>query len=93
MKKLELKINAHLGILGTFSERYVPEGYFDKMDFEKKLEIFSNIKGIEGMGVGYPGHPLIDNPQLVLILLLCLNISSFPNYVIRLNSLWCIFLH
>ena len=63
MKKLELRINASLATLGTFSERYVPEGYFDQMDIEKKLEIISSIDGIQGMGVWYPGHPLIDNPQ------------------------------
>ncbi|GAG73358.1 unnamed protein product [marine sediment metagenome] len=63
MDRLKLKINASVATFGTFSERYVPGGYYDQMDFEKKLDIISSIEGIEGMGVGYPGHPLINNPQ------------------------------
>lgn len=63
LEKLKLKINASIYTFGTFNERYVPEGYFDQVDIEKKLEIISNIKDIQGMGVGYPGHPLIDDPE------------------------------
>ncbi|MCL5770931.1 MAG: sugar phosphate isomerase/epimerase [Actinobacteria bacterium] len=63
MQKLKLKINASLAIFGTFSERYVPEGYFEQMDMEKILETISQIKDVSGMGVWYPGHPLIEEPQ------------------------------
>ena len=59
---MKLNINAHIGCLGSFPERYVPGGYFDDMEFERKLEIMSKINGIDGLAVWYPGHPLIDDP-------------------------------
>ncbi|MFC2159728.1 sugar phosphate isomerase/epimerase family protein [Actinomycetota bacterium] len=59
-----LKINACLGIQGaTYNERYVPGGYFDEIEFEKLLEIVSEIEDVTGYYVYYPGHPLIDNPE------------------------------
>ena len=60
---MKLNINAHIGCLGSFSERYVPGGYFDDMEFEEKLEIMSKIDGLTGIAVWYPGHPLIDSPD------------------------------
>ena len=40
-----LKLNASFGIQGaSFNERYVPDGYFDNMEFEKFLEEISKIK-------------------------------------------------
>jgi len=60
---MKLNINAHIGCLGSFSERYVPGGYFEDMEFEKKLEIMSKINGLEGLAIWCPGHPLIDNPE------------------------------
>lgn len=59
-----LKINACLGIQGaTYNERYVPGGYVDKIEFEKLLEIISEIDDVSGYFVYYPGHPLIENPE------------------------------
>lgn len=66
MKRLKLNINAHIGCLGTFNERYVPDGYMSSLTFDEQLEIISGINGIEGLGVWYPGHPLIDNPDKLL---------------------------
>lgn len=63
MRKLKLNINTHIGCLGTFSERYVPDGYMDELSFDAQLEIISKIEGIEGLTVWYPNHPLIDNPE------------------------------
>ena len=61
--KLNLNINAHIGCLGKFSERYVPDGYFSEISFDKQLEIMSKIDGLTGLAVWYPGHPLIDKPE------------------------------
>lgn len=66
MKKLKLNINAHIGCLGSFNERYVPGGYMDELSFEGQLKIISEVDGIEGLGVWYPNHPLIDNPDKFL---------------------------
>jgi sugar phosphate isomerase/epimerase len=63
LKNLKLNINAHLGCLGTFNERYVPDGYMDELTFDEQLEIFSKVEGLEGLTVWYPGHPLIDSPE------------------------------
>ena len=60
---MKLNINAHLGCLGTFQERYVPGGYFDPIEFEEALKIMSDIKYLDGIDVWYPGHPLIDQPD------------------------------
>ena len=60
---MKLNINAHLGCLGIFQERYVPGGYFDPIEFEEALEIMSNIKYLDGIDVWYPGHPLIEEPE------------------------------
>ncbi|MFO8086825.1 MAG: TIM barrel protein, partial [Bacteroidales bacterium] len=60
---LALRINAHIGVLGTFNERYVPGGYFDEIEFDKMLEIMGKIEGLDGLSVWYPGHPLIDEPE------------------------------
>ncbi len=60
---MALRINAHLGCLGTFSERYVPGGYYEAIDFESALEVMSKIDGLDGLGVWYPGHPYIEDPD------------------------------
>jgi len=66
LKKLKLRINAHIGCLGTFNERYVPGGYEEALSFEQMLSIMSGIEGLSGLAVWYPGHPLIDNPQKLM---------------------------
>ena len=60
---MDLNINAHLGCLGTFQERYVPGGYFDPIEFEEALKIMSDIEYLDGINVWHPGHPLIDQPD------------------------------
>jgi sugar phosphate isomerase/epimerase len=63
MEKKYLRINASLAIFGTFHERYVPGGYYNNMGVDEKLDIISSIEDIKGMGVGFPGHPLIEDPD------------------------------
>lgn len=50
-----MRINTHLGCLGIFAGRYVPEGYSDKIDFHSQLEIISEITGLDGLNICYPG--------------------------------------
>ena len=59
---MELNINTHIGVLGTYAERYVPSGYYQSMEFEKQLDIISKIDGLTGLALWFPGHPLIDDP-------------------------------
>jgi len=66
LKKLKLNINAHIGCLGTFNERYAPDGYLKELTFDEQLEIISKVDGIEGLAVWYPGHPLIDKPDKLI---------------------------
>ena len=69
---MKLKINTHLGCLGTFAERYVPDGYVDKLNFEKQLEILSEIDGIDGLNISYPG---VDDTDKLLKLLSSYNLQ------------------
>ena len=66
MKRLKLNINAHIGCLGTFNERYAPDGYLASLSFDEQLEIISRVDGIEGLAAWYPGHPLIDEPDKLI---------------------------
>jgi len=64
-----LKVDAHLWCLGSYSERYVPQGYYDDMSLEKKLDIFSKIEGLTGLVVFYPTDPLPADPDRLIRLL------------------------
>jgi len=66
---MELKVDAHLWCLGSYSERYVPQGYYDDMSLEKKLDIFSKIEGLTGLVVFYPTDPLPADPDRLIRLL------------------------
>lgn len=56
------KISSHLWVLGSFSERYVPSGYFEDMKLEEKLEIMSATEGFDGLLIFYPTNPLPKDP-------------------------------
>ena len=72
---MELKVDAHLWCLGTYAERYVPGGYYEDMSLEKKLDIFSKIKGLTGLVVFYPTDPLPSDPDRLLRLLANYNLK------------------
>lgn len=63
---MKLNISNHLWCLGTYAERYVPGGYYEDMDVEKKLEIMSQIDGLQGLDVFYPPDPLPSDPDKLL---------------------------
>ncbi len=63
---MKLNVDAHLWCLGTYAERYVPGGYYEDMSLEKKLEIFSKIKGLTGIVVFYPTDPMPADPDKLL---------------------------
>jgi len=60
---MKLNVDAHLWCLGSYAERYVPGGYYDDMDVDKKLEIMSKIEGLTGLFVFYPTAPLPSDPD------------------------------
>ena len=60
---MKLNVDAHLWCLGTYSERYVPGGYYDELTAEQQLEIMSKIKGLSGLFTFYPAAPLPDDPD------------------------------
>lgn len=72
---MKLKIDAHLWCLGSYAERYVPGGYFDDMELEKKLEIFAKIEGLDGIVVFLPSDPLPSDPGKLLKMLADYNLS------------------
>jgi len=59
---MELKIDAHLGCLGTYVGRYVPEGYFDPLGIDEQLEVMSKIDGLTGLFTFYPNLTLPSDP-------------------------------
>lgn len=59
---MELNIDAHLGCLGPYVERYVPGGYYDPLKIDKQLEIMSEIDGLTGLFTFYPSSPLPEDP-------------------------------
>ena len=66
---MELHISTYVGILGSYSERYVPDGYYEPIDTKKQLEILSEIDGIEGIGVIYPDDWFPKDPDRLVDLL------------------------
>jgi xylose isomerase len=62
---MKLNVDAHLWCLGTYAERYVPGGYFEPFTTEEQLRHMSEIKGLDGLFVFYPG-PESDDPQKLL---------------------------
>lgn len=52
---MKLRLNTHLGCLGTFGERYVPGGYVDSLSFKEQLKIISEVEGLDGLNISYPG--------------------------------------
>ncbi|MCL5987047.1 MAG: sugar phosphate isomerase/epimerase [Actinobacteria bacterium] len=62
---MKLNVDAHLWCLGTYAERYVPGGYFEPFTTEEQLRYISEIKGLDGLFVFYPG-PESDNPKKLL---------------------------
>ncbi|TFG63075.1 MAG: sugar phosphate isomerase/epimerase [Spirochaetales bacterium] len=61
---MEFNVDAHLWCLGTFGERYVPNGYFDPMPLEEQLSIMSKTPGFDGLMVFYPPTPgLPEDPE------------------------------
>lgn len=49
-----LKLASNLCPFSRLSDRFVTEGYCQGYAFEKKLEMLSRIKGISGVGYGWP---------------------------------------
>lgn len=58
---MEMKICTGIGSLGPYVERYVPDGYCDVLEYEKKVKILSGIDGITGINISYPDYPYINN--------------------------------
>lgn len=62
-------ISAGAWIYGTCSDRYVSDGYKDKMDFVSRVERLSNIKEVKGIEITYPFDINEENYDYYKILL------------------------
>jgi sugar phosphate isomerase/epimerase len=60
------RLATHLWAIGTYGERYVPGGYYDDMALDEKLDIISQIEGLDGLAVFYPTNPLPADPEKLL---------------------------
>ncbi len=61
---MKLNVSAGSWVFGTFGERYVPGGYFDKeIDLDKQLEVMSKIEGLSGLFTFYPTPPMPSDPD------------------------------
>ena len=72
---MKLNVSAGLWCLDDFSDRYVPGGYFSKMELNEKLNVFSKIKGLDGIGVVYPTSPLPSDPDKLIKKLIIFNLK------------------
>ncbi len=59
---MKLNISAHVFCLGTYAERYVPDGYFEELSIDEMLEIFSKTEGLDGVFQLYPPALLPKDP-------------------------------
>jgi xylose isomerase len=59
---MKLNISAHVFCLGTYAERYVPDGYFEELSIDEMLEIFSQTEGLDGVFQMYPPALLPRDP-------------------------------
>ena len=62
------RLASNLAPLSRLSDRFVPSGYTDDYEFEKKLEILASTDGIDGIGIGYPCPPIGSGTQMRRIL-------------------------
>ncbi len=60
---MKIRVETHFETLGKSKERYVPGGYYDDIDIDRKLEIMSKIDGLDGIFVLYPPDPLPSDPD------------------------------
>lgn len=58
----KLNLDCHLFCLGTFNERYVPDGYFEPMEVDKALEVIGQTE-ITGFMRTWPTGPFPDDPE------------------------------
>ena len=48
------RLASNLAPLSRLCDRFVPSGYTDDYELEKKLEVLASVDGIDGIGIGYP---------------------------------------
>jgi xylose isomerase len=60
---MRMNVSAHVFCLGTYPERYVPDGYFEEMGIERMLEIFSKTEGLDGVFQMYPPSLMPKDPD------------------------------
>jgi len=63
---MKFKVSAGSWGLGSYGERYVPGGYHDELSLEKQLEIFSKVKGLDGLGFEYPLNKSLNDPHKLI---------------------------
>jgi xylose isomerase len=63
---MKLNVSAHVFCLGTYAERYVPGGYFEEMNIDQMLEIFSKTEGLDGIFQMYPPALMPKDPVKLL---------------------------
>ncbi len=63
---MKLNVSAHVFCLGTYAERYVPGGYFEEMNIDQMLEVFSKTEGLDGIFQMYPPALMPKDPVKLL---------------------------
>ncbi len=63
---MKLNVSAHVFCLGTYPERYVPDGYFEEMSIDEMLEVFSKTDGLDGIFQMYPPALMPKDPVKLL---------------------------
>jgi len=78
---MELKLSSSIEAMGTSPERDNPDGYWDEMGVDERLEILSKIEGINGLFTFYPSATLPSDPVKMLKKLDEYNLKPAQMYV------------
>ena len=63
---MELRLSSSVEAMGTSPERDNPDGYWDEMGVDERLDVLSKIEGITGLFTFYPSTTLPSDPNKML---------------------------
>lgn len=86
---MDLKLSSSIESMGTSPERDVPDGYYDELGVDERLEVLSKIKGVSGLLIFYPVYDLPADPDNFLTKISNFNLKPAQVYVdINHNRKW-----
>ena len=78
---MDFKISTSVDAMGNCMERYVPDGYYDDLGVEERLEAISKFSGVTGLQVFFPTFPLPSDPEKLVRLAANYNLKIADLYI------------